>query len=582
MAMVAETYEAPQATDKPSKRFSRLAEIRALRERPPELARARLRYLALQPLFALPLYGWTLSARTPTALMIAPSDPWPGDAATGQAILQGNFICAGQRVAHPAPLWHPLGVDRPWCLALHGFDWLRDLRALGGDAARRGARDLVASWLAAYQRWDALAWEPAVIGKRLTAWLGHYDFFASSAEIEFRHRLLGSMVQQARHLGRVLPAGLAGLDLLENIQGLLLAGLALPGQESLLQRGLELLRGELAKQLLGDGGHVERAPARQLALLRNLVVLRSAYHAAELPVPADLQNAIEQAAPMLRLLRHGDGGLALFNGGRASEGWLVDMVLQHAGGAGPTLKAAPMSGFQRLQAGRCLVLVDAGDLPAPGYDAQAHAGTLSFEMSVGRERLIVNCGAQQGDGAWRDVQRTTAAHSTLCLADRNSSELQAGGASGRRQARVTCRREEAEGMSLLEMSHDGYEPLFGLTHRRRIYISANGEDLRGEDCLLGSADAAKHGEFAIRFHLHPDVTVSLTQSGESALLRLPKGGGWRFRASGASLAVEPSVYLGDEGPIRRTQQVVLKGRGHGDETVVKWALQREAKARTKR
>ena len=133
MAMVAETYEAPQATDKPSKRFSRLAEIRALRERPPELARARLRYLALQPLFALPLYGWTLAGRTPTALMISPSDPWPGDAAAGQAILHGSFHCAGQRVTHPAPLWQPLGVDRSWCLALHGFDWLRDLRAVGGD-----------------------------------------------------------------------------------------------------------------------------------------------------------------------------------------------------------------------------------------------------------------------------------------------------------------------------------------------------------------------------------------------------------------------------------------------------------------
>ena len=589
--MVAETYESAPAAEKPARRFGALDEIRRLRERPPELARARLRYLALQPLFALPLYGWTLAGRTPTALMISPSDPWPGDAAAGQAILEGSFHCAGQRVTHPAPLWQPLGVDRAWCLALHGFDWLRDLRALGGDAARRGARDLVAAWLAAYPRWNALAWEPEAIGKRLTAWLGHYDFFAASAEIAFRHRLLGSMLQQARHLARVLPAGLTGLELLEAIQGLLLAGLALPGQESLQRRGLELLSAELARQLLGDGGHIERSPARQLALLRNLVLLRSAYHAAELPVPPDLQNAIEQSAPMLRLLRHGDGGLALFNGGGTSEGWLLDTVLQHAGGRGPTLKAAPMSGFQRLQAGRCLVLVDAGEPPPSGYDAQAHAGTLSFEMSVGRERLIVNCGAQSGQGAWQEAQRTTAAHSTLCLGDRNSSELQAGGARRGRQARVTCRREEAEGMTLLETSHDGYRPIFGLTHQRRLYLSANGEDLRGEDRLLAETEtpgaleapeapgAPEARDFAIRFHLHPEVTVSLTQGGSSALLKLPKGGGWRFRSAGATLSIEPSAYLGDAGPVRRTQQVVLKGRTHGAETCVKWALQREAKSR---
>ena len=580
--MVAETYEASRASERTPRRLAWLEELRDLRERPRELAKARLRYLAFQPLFALPIYGWTLSGRAPMALMIAPSDPWPGDAANGQAILQGTFVCAGQRLTHPAPLWQPLGVDRQWCLALHGFDWLRDLRALGGDAARRGARELVASWLADNDRWNALAWEPAVIGRRLTAWLGHYDFFAVSADIAFRHQLLASMVHQARHLARVLPAGLAGLDLLDNIQGLILAGLALPGQEALQQRGLELLRAELARQLLADGGHVERAAERQLALLRNLVVLRSAYHAAELPVPADLQTAIEQAAPMLRLLRHGDGGLALFNGGQASQGWQVDMVLQHAGGPGPTLKAAPMSGFQRLQAGRCLVLVDSGALPEPGYDGQAHAGALSFEMSVGRERLIVNCGAQPGDSAWREVQRTTAAHSTLCLGDRNSSELQAGGGSVNRQAQVTCRRESADGQELLELSHDGYEPIFGLSHHRRLFLSANGEDLRGEDCLEGELETSEPSDFAIRFHLHPEVTASLTQSGSSALLRLPKGGGWRFRASGASLSIEASAYLGDAGRVRRTQQVVLKGRARGGKTTVKWALQREAKTRKQR
>ena len=55
-----------------------------------------------------------------------------------------------------------------------------------------------------------------------------------------------------------------------------------------------------------------------------------------------------------------------------------------------------------------------------GADRFAHAGTLSFEMSVGRDRLIVNCGAAPAAEAdWRDALRATAAHSTLVPADTN-------------------------------------------------------------------------------------------------------------------------------------------------------------------
>ena len=575
--MVASVYEGErrQAVRRP--RRHRLHELQRFLHGPSDLVAQRLRAAAMQPLFLLPAYGWTLAARTPTSLVFPPSDPWPGDAAAGQAILAGRFLLAGQELERPQPLWSPPEAERDWCRALHGFDWLRDLRALGGDAARRAARGMVADWLDRHGRWSAPAWEPAVIGTRLSSWLGTYDFFAGSAQIEFRHRLFGVMTRQSRHLARVLPGGLGGGPLLDAIGGLLLAALALPGQERSLARGTALLREALAREVLPDGGHVERSPARQLALLRRLIDLRAACHAAEVEAPPELPDALERAARILRLLRHGDGGLALFNDSGESEGWLLDMVLQRAGSRGPIATAAPDSGFQRLQAGRTLVLVDCASPPPPGADHRAHAGTLSLEVSVGRERLIVNCGAHGGSEDWRRAQRSTAAHSTLCLGGRNSSAIRGCGVFGSRLAKVSSRREEADGQALLEVSHDGYAGLAGLTHRRRLLLAAGGEDLRGEDSLEGGGTA----DFAIRFHLHPEVSATLSQDGETALLRLPKGGGWRFRARGAALAIEPSVYLGSAGRVRRSQQIVLSGAVSGAGGMVKWALRREAKA-TKR
>jgi uncharacterized heparinase superfamily protein len=252
---------------------------------------------------------------------------------------------------------------------------------------------------------------------------------------------------------------------------------------------------------------------------------------------------------------------------------LARAIPAYAGIKALALKQAPDSSFERLLANRTLAIVDSG-APAPaGYDGHAHAGTLSFEMSVGRERLIVNCGAHRGRGDWWQAQRSTAAHSTLVVDDTNSSVFSPGSGLVRGPRTVTCRRDESEGNAWLDMSHDGYLPTFDLIHRRRLFLAAGGDDLRGEDRLIGSGKRP----FAIRFHLHPDVTASLAQNGQAALLRLPSGAGWRLRATGAPVSLSDGVYLGRRGEIRKTLQVVVSGEKGDGEAVVKWAIAREAK-----
>jgi uncharacterized heparinase superfamily protein len=44
---------------------------------------------------------------------------------------------------------------------------------------------------------------------------------------------------------------------------------------------------------------------------------------------------------------------------------------------------------------------------------------------------------------------------------------------------------------------------------------------------------------------------------------------------GGDLSLADSIYLGQKGQVRRTQQLVVTGPIEGDETQVKWALQKE-------
>ena len=491
--------------------------------------------------------------RIPDAPALSVRDPWPGDPGRGARILKGELELAGAVRVLDRDIWADTSTPEALRVFAHGFNWLRDLRALGTDGARSRARSLVADWIATPGR-DRIAERPDVAGARITAWLGQYDFFVASSDDAFRASVMARLVADAR----ILSAGIPGEEVdgraLTALKGLIAAAVALPTQSTSLTRAMRLLPQEIARQVLPDGCHAERSPAAQLAALQDLTEIRALLQAALAQPPAALSSAIERMAPALRALRHGDGGLVLFNGSREETAALVDLVLTQAGRGGRAPAGLTESGFQRLQAGRTVLMVDCGPPPPRGIDRFAHAGTLSMEVSVGRERMIVNCGAAPPGGTmWQDAARATAAHSTLVIADTNSSELKPGHL-GRVPVTVDAQRQEANGAHWLEASHDGYRHLHGAMHHRRLYVAESGEDIRGED----SVEGPEPQPYTVRFHLHPTVVASMQQDGKSVVLRLPAGSVWSLRAKGAEMSLEESIYLGAGEP-RPTQQVVLTG-----------------------
>lgn len=541
----------------------------------------------IRDLFCMtPVYPLTLLGRTPGGLAMALPDPWPGDTNRGRALLDGRYGFAGQTIGAGAEpldgIWSPPGVSDGWRAELHGFGWLKDLQLAGGDGGRRRARDFVASWIEHHQRWERLAWRADVTANRVSAWLGQFESLTAGADSEFQEQLLASLARQRRHLARLVPGELQGADKILAIKGLINCEVSLHGGGRRLRRVTALLENELNRHVLGDGGYIERSPSRQLSVLRDLVDIRATLLAGRQAVPVSLQTAIDRMAPMLRFFRHGDGGLALFNGSNEEQAWLVDFVLTQANAKGKPLASAPHSGFERFNNFRTLVIVDVGAPSKPPLAGHSHAGTLSFEMSAGKDRLITNCGASAGSSpGWRQSLRTTAAHSTLNLEDSSSSEIFDGGRCGdvlgRYPKRVTSDRQESDGSIWLDASHDGYAGPFGLVHRRRLYLSAGGDELRGEDILIpvghGGGQKGSGRKFAVRFHLHPEVKASLVQDGSAALLSLP-GGGWQLRSAGGWMGLEESIYLGVRGEVRRTLQVVIRGEAAAGTTQIKWSLSR--------
>lgn len=171
--------------------------------------------------------------------------------------------------------------------------------------------------------------------------------------------------------------------------------------------------------------------------------------------------------------------------------------------------------------------------------------------------------------------RGTAAHSTICIDERNVCEVRHEGGLGRRYPSPQFQRWELDGGGVMvEACHNGYQSLFGLTHKRKLALLEDGEYLAGEDEISSDAELLRPHYVTIRFHLHPRVQASLIQNDTEVLLRMPNAGGWRFSGDGEKITLEESVYCGSGYP-RGTLCIAMTREITAASFSVPWAVQAE-------
>ncbi|MEM6811092.1 MAG: heparinase II/III family protein [Pseudomonadota bacterium] len=524
-----------------------------------------------------PLYNWSLGGPAPDHLLFSPTDLWPGNADDARwLIYSGAFSIGGDRLELSGADWVPHDVDPQWIHHINSFAWLRDIRALGGNEGRKAARHLIANWIHHFSRWDEVTWSPEILGQRLGHWFATYDFFGESADDKFQKLFLQSSAKQLRHLARVLPGDIHGIDCLYALRGLAYGGMVFDDKEHYLEHALNLLDIEIDKQILSDGGHVSRNPQALLQAVRILIDIRAALHQSRFPSIEKIQHGLDRAVPALRFFRHGDGRFALFNGAQENEEDALKNTVMHSGSKARTLNSLPHTGYERMSMSRSLLIVDTGAPPVYPHNLKTHSSPLSFEFSHGKDRIFVNCGIHPTSRSWQDALRSTPAHNTLVINDQNISDIDDQGYLSMRPKKTVVNREDKRQKCLIDGHHNGYVPKYGISHRRRFYLADKGKDLRGEDSVSCSVNLTSPHDIAIRFHLHPGVMVSLVKEGTEALLRTPGGTGWRFTIIGGNISIEDSIYLSRDVRPRKTKQIVIRDQMTKDHQQYKWALQQES------
>jgi uncharacterized heparinase superfamily protein len=506
----------------------------------------------------------------------------------GKQMVAGNFVSGAVVVeSSVGSIWDVPFSDPLTRLELHGFVWMDDLAAYGDTKAQERAQVWTMDWVQRFGRGKGPGWQPDFIGRRLIRWINHMPMLLQGLAPEQASALTANLSAQLHFLAKRWEYAAPGLARIEALTGMIIAGLVLEGMGDHVEPALRGLGAEVEAEVDMGGGITSRNPEELLDIFTLLTWASQALaEAGRMAAPEHLA-AIERIAPVLRALRHADGGLARFHGGgRGAEGRL-DAALANAG-VKPMASAGMAMGFARLNGGRTTVILDAAPPPLAGLSA--HASTCAFEMTSGRRPVVVSCGSGVAFGTeWRQAGRATASHSTLAIEGFSSSRLGSNGEGAfvERAEVTTLRVVPGENGAGVHLGHNGWSTTHGVSHIRDLMLTQDGRHLTGIDRMAAIGTTEKRRferlmaggrgrgvKFAIRFHIHPDVETRLDMGGTAVSLALKSGEIWVFRHDGtAKLTLEPTIYL-EKTRLRPREslQIVLSATALDFDTQLGWTL----------
>jgi uncharacterized heparinase superfamily protein len=499
-----------------------------------------------------PFHDTALSGGRPRGLGARVKSFRPTDPANGERLLAGEYLFGGEamRLGPGADPFDGLTPSRRFAEALQSFAWLGDLMALGERGAAEGLR-LMLAWRRLFRHWSPFAWEEALLRRRVAALACALPALAAAASEAETAAILSDVSRQARRLlsegGN--PAGAAERAAVAAIGAAALSG---PGPARLLAKALRRLERLLPDAVMPDGAHATRSPEAGLELLADLASLDDALTQRGLPPGPELSRAIDALSAATRFFALADGRLASAQGGLDAAGTRIAAALAHDDDERAVPEALQDGGYHRLGAGELQLMVDAG-APAQGdWSGSAQARPGAFELLARGRRLVVG-------GAHESVlldDTTVAAPLHGFAAWALGPRLEGG------RFRVTPRRSEGDGVTLLEISHDAWLARLGLRAERRLYLDSATAELRGEERFIPTrrlrGDAKRFAPYAVAFLLHPEVRAQVSLDGKSAVIRWGNEAGWQLRTDASAVSLERAEHWLD-GERRGTTRVVLSG-----------------------
>jgi uncharacterized heparinase superfamily protein len=400
--------------------------------------------------------------------------------------------------------WNPPGRDK---LLLYHLHYMDVLNARNSPVDVRQGADLIERWISDNKAPTGNGWEPYPLSLRIINWIKWHIKGNHLNEVATE-----SLFLQSRALAQQIEYHLLANHLLANAKALYFAGLFFVGAEAKAWKalGARILKQEFQEQILPDGGHFELSPMYHAIITEDLLDIVNISRAFGDRTLHGIDALAGKMLYWLGLMTHPDGQLPYFND--ATQGVAAPLSDLHAYGKrlgiesntriSEGINALPASGYVRYQHGRAAVFIDVGEIGPDYQPGHAHCDLLSFELSLGPHRYVVNRGiSTYNRGSRRQIERATASHNTVSIASAEQSEIWSAFRVGRRARPI----DVDLGPQHVQAAHDGYR-YRGIIHRRRFEFCNNRLE------IFDWLDSSFSQIGVAHFHLHPKVEPLLTNN----------------------------------------------------------------------
>lgn len=411
--------------------------------------------------------------------------------------------------------WDDNSISKLWRYNLHYFDYL--LKVENSDNHIELQLKLIENWIDYNPFGKGTAWEPYPTSLRIINWIKWHWFCNGLSD---KAKL--SLWNQVRWLGNRPEYHLLGNHLFINAKALLFASafFRLDSNSKYFRKSISILKKELQEQFLSDGAHFELSPMYHSLAMEDLLDLMSISNKVPKIFPSnEIQRKYYNGMAWLETMIYNNGELSHFNdcanGIAPKYSDLKDYAIK-LGIAEKSLCTKKLyfhqeSGFVVYKDEKSHLIADFGKIGPDYLPGHAHADTLSFELAVNGERIVVNSGTSlYGSSVDRLLQRGTGAHSTIQIDMENSSEVWSGFRVARRAVPFNIQVNsniELDNEISFQASHNGYLRLKNKAiHTRKFKLSNNIWNI--EDEISGYSNTV----FS-RFYLHPEIEVRKSEKG---------------------------------------------------------------------